>query len=54
MDTIKAIPDAIKATADTLSQIPSSVWGPLIILGSFALAAFAIYAVMSVSKGGRS
>jgi len=51
-DTIKALLDAAKELADIVIGIPPSVWGAIIILCGFGLAAFAIYAVLSVTRGG--
>lgn len=49
-DTIKTLLDAARGLADIIAGIPSSTWGPVITLCSFGLAAFAIYAVLSVTR----
>lgn len=52
-DTTKAVTEALQTAADILTDIPTRVWVALIILCGYGLAAFAIYAVLSVSKVGQ-
>lgn len=45
--------DQLTNLAEMLSGLPSGVLVPVIILAAFGLAAYAIYAVLTVTKGGK-
>ncbi|MFD1911333.1 hypothetical protein [Halodurantibacterium flavum] len=45
--------EQLTSLADVLSGLPPGVLVLVIILAAFGLAAYAIYAVLTVSKGGK-
>lgn len=45
--------DQLTNLTETLSGLPPGILVPVIILAGFGLAAYAIYAVLTVTKGGK-